>query len=165
MKTPRQVILEYVKRIREGGEPMAGLFYIVPTKDGGQDVAPEYQPDKDTDVQHSNFWEEKVVPNLLTPEFGLSAEDSEELKDAAYGVPRGRIVKPEWHQLQARKGKWMIYYGGEKEIQIKVQKKVMKYFNLEVLYQRGLVVWSSTDDDHERMQAYDRAIVKRILGL
>lgn len=162
-KTPRQIILEHCKKIREGAEPMAGIFYVVPKKGGGNEVLPEYQQE-DTDVGHSDFWEEKVAKYLVA-EFGVTGPDVEALKLATYGVPRGRIAKPAWHHIQEFKGKWVIHFGGEKEVTTKIKKMVEKDFNLTVLAVNGQIVWTSKHDDHEFMQAYDRAVVKRILGV
>lgn len=156
----RDVIKKY-KRKQEDSAPHAGVYYIVPQKSKPEMVLVEYQESLDDDVLHVDFWD-KIAKNLLAGDFGLDAAQTEKLADSPYGVPRGRVVKPEWHHMPVHTGKWLILYGGPTETPPARKGEILKEFNLNSLHRAGKVAF--VVDEHERMEPLDKSVVRRLLG-
>jgi hypothetical protein len=154
------------KRFASG--PMVGPFYYVYLKPHWKIVAFAHPSGGEESYDHSQLWE-SVVSMIITKHYGLDKDQSSDIDNLIYCMPRGRVVfqQPKDPKYHTTRGRFVIYTGADmpKSInRIKVRKDIMSKFNLLAtsLDQPERVVFA--DDEHEVMQEDDKRISQGIIG-
>ncbi len=137
-------------------KPRTGLWFAVP-EGRGHRIEARFVPNQ-ADLAHPGVWRDEIAP-ALAKALKLSPAALEELADAPYGCPRGRVVSPAEHSIPRHRGRWIILFGGDDDLPRAVRPALLKAFGLS--NQASRVRWVL--DDHERMLPEDRETLTRII--
>lgn len=144
----RQLLEQLVENVL----PSEGIFYIVRNPEGWEPLC--YRFDEFPEFDHSDFWEEFVVPVVSmrwAKVLGLKASKLEkELELLPYAFPRGRISRNSVTQ-------YVVYHGGNLPSQIS-KKTINRMFGLP-----SNANWEF--DSHEVCSLADKAAISRIFKL
>jgi len=130
-------------------QPKNGVFYLVPDpKSKKYTIYSEYD-DGESEAVHLVLWDSIV--SLLRRRFRDKNVDL--IEDNYRGLPRGRIMQ--------NSNEWIVAWG--EDFPEEYKQDVLLEFKLDDAQAIGKVKWEF--QDHETMQANDKRIVEKTLGI
>jgi hypothetical protein len=131
-------------------KPKLGVFYLVPEpKSGKYTIFSELEEDG-ADAVHLMLWDSVV--ELLRRRFRDKSVDI--ISDNYRGLPRGRI-------MEAGENQWKVAWGNDFPDEYKSD--VISEFRLGDAQSLGKLLWEF--QEHETMQAGDKKVVEKTLGI
>jgi hypothetical protein len=130
--------------------PIIGVFYLVPDpKSGKYTIYSEYD-ENGNEAVHLMLWDSIV--NLLRRRFRDKPVDI--IEDNYRGLPRGRV-------MEQGENSWIIAWG--EDFPEEYKSDVISDFRLNDAKSIGKVKWEF--QNHETMQANDKKVVEKTLGI
>jgi hypothetical protein len=131
-------------------KPKTGVFYLVPDPKTGNYTIYSEHDDEGNEAVHLMLWD--TIVNLLRRRYRDKAVEL--IEDNYRGLPRGRI-------MESGENQWVVAWGEDFPDQYKLD--VISDFKLGDAKAIGKVRWEF--QDHETMQANDKKVVEKTLGI